>query len=174
MLFRRLVRQPGGGIRVTLPNAERAVLLDVATTLRQVIAGVDADTPPDELTGRLFPRAYEDPLEEMEYADAMMGSLVDTKRTLLDTFVDTLHGGRTTQGRWRTDLDPDQVEAWLAVLQDGRQVLSRVVGIETEADWERVEEIADEREDHAVLVLAYLGDLLNGMVLLLMGGLDDA
>lgn len=169
MLFRRLVRHPEGGVRVTLPTVERALLLDMAATIRGVIADVDAETPPDDLTGRLFPRAYADPLEEMEYADAMMGPLVEAKRTMLDTFEESLHSGKVTDRRWRTDLDEEQTTAWLTVLQDGRQVLSRTVGIHTEADWDT---LAD-RDDHSAVVLAYLGDLLNSLVVLLLGGMDD-
>ncbi len=55
------------------------------------------------------------------------------------------------------------------MLQDGRLVLSRAVGIETEEDWERL----DALDDEAALVLGYLGDLLNSLVMLLMGGLPD-
>ncbi|CAN5478502.1 hypothetical protein BH23ACT9_BH23ACT9_30390 [soil metagenome] len=169
MLYRRLLRRPEGGVRVNLPLAERGLLIDMASTLRNVIEGVDADTPHDDVTGRLFPRAYEDPLEQMQYAESMMGPLAESKRTLLDTFVESLHSGDVTDRRWRADLDPDQAAAWLAVLQDGRLVLSRAVGIETEMDWERLET----EDDEAALVLAYLGELLNSLVMLLMGGLQD-
>lgn len=169
MLFRRLVRRPEGGVRVTLPAVERSLLLDMASTLRTVVADVHPDTPPDDVTARLFPRAYEDPLEQMEYAEAMMSQLAESKRTMLDTFVDSLHAGDLRDRRWRTDLDDEQTTAWMTVLQDGRLVLSRAVGIETEADWERLET----EDDEAALVLAYLGELLNGLIELLMGGLPD-
>lgn len=170
MLFRRLVRHPEGGVRVTLPAVERALLLDLAATIRGVIADVDADTPPDDLTGRLFPRAYADPLEQMEYADAMMEPLAEAKRTMLDTFEESLHTGKVTDKRWRADLDDEQAHAWVTVLQDGRQVLSRAVGIQTEADWDTVYD----SQDHSAIVLGYLGDLLNALVILLMNGLPDA
>lgn len=167
--MRRLVRRPDGGVRVTLPVVERALLIDVASTLRTVVSDVDADTPQDDVTSRLFPRAYEDPLDQMQYADAMMGPLAESKRTLLDTFVDSLFTGELRERRWRTDLDEEQTTAWLTVLQDGRLVLSRAVGIRTEADWEGLES----QNDEAALVLGYLGELLNGLVMLLMGSLPD-
>ncbi|HUG83410.1 MAG TPA: DUF2017 family protein [Euzebya sp.] len=169
MLYRRLVRRPEGGVRVTLPTVERSLLIDMASTLRSVVSDVDADTPHDDVTGRLFPRAYEDPLEQMQYAESMMGPLAESKRTLLDTFVESLFGGDLDDRRWRTDLDDAQTSAWLAVLQDGRLVLSRAVGIETEEDWERLHHTDDE----AALVLDYLGELLNTLVMLLMGTLPD-
>lgn len=165
----RLVRTDDGGLRVTLPLIERTLLLDMAETLRDVIADVDADTPPDELTGRLFPRAYEDPLEQMAYAESTMSPLAEGKRTMLDTFEASLAGGRTTERRWSGDLDVEQISAWIAVLQDGRQVLARVVGIRTETDWESLE---DSGEDVAV-VLRYLGDLLNAFVVLMMGQIEQ-
>lgn len=171
MRFRRLVRRSDGSVRVTLPPVERTLLLDLASTLRQVIADVDADTPPNEVTGRLFPRAYEDPLEQMEYAEAMMPPLVEGKRTQLDTFTDSLKEGETVRDtRWRTDLDADQLAAWLAVLQDGRLVLSRAAGVETEADWERL----DATGTDLAVVLGYLGELLNGLVLIAMGSVGEA
>lgn len=169
MRLRRLVRRADGSVRVTLPTAERSLLIDMASTLRSVVSDVDADTPHDDVTARLFPRAYEDPLDQMEYAEAMMGPLAESKRTLLDTFVDSLFTGDLRERRWRTDLDDEQTTAWLTVLQDGRLVLSRAVGIQTEADWERLESLDDE----AALVLGYLGDLLNSLVMLLMGSLPD-
>ncbi len=169
VLYRRLIRRSEGGVRVTLPSGERALLLDMAHTLRGVIADVDADTPPNDVTGRLFPRAYEDPLDEMAYADSMMGDLVEGKRTMLDTFEESLQTGDVREKRWRADLDGDQVAAWMAVLQDGRLVLSRAVGIETEEDWEALHESSDEM----ALVLGYLGELLNGLVMLVMGTLDE-
>jgi hypothetical protein len=169
MMFRRLVRRPEGGVRVTLPAVERSLLLDVATTLRTVIADVGPDTPHDEITGRLFPRAYEDPLDQMQFAESMMGPLAESKRTLLDTFVESLLGGDVRQTRWRADLDDEQTTAWLTVLQDGRLVLAKAVGIETEQDWDDM----DIDTDEGALVLAYLGELLNGLVELLMEGLPD-
>ncbi|MEO2104105.1 MAG: hypothetical protein ABGZ36_00540, partial [Actinomycetota bacterium] len=48
MRFPRLVRHADGGVRVTLPTAERALLEDMVRTIRAAIAGGDADTPHDE------------------------------------------------------------------------------------------------------------------------------
>ena len=84
MRFPRLVRHADGGVRVTLPTAERALLEDMVRTIREVIAGVDADTPHDEVVGRLFPRAYEDPLEQMEYADTAIDLLAEAKEALVE------------------------------------------------------------------------------------------
>ena len=165
----RMVRHPEGGIRVTLPVGERAVLADMAQSLRGVIAGVDPDTPHDSLVGRLFPRAYDDPLDQMEYADTGIDLLAEAKRTLLDTFETSLAGGTTRGDLWRIDLDEEQTAAWLAVLQDGRLVLAHVVGIEAEDDWERLLDTDEE----AALILAYLGELLATLVHLLEGGLPD-
>jgi hypothetical protein len=169
VLLRRLVRRSGGGVRVTLPTHERALLLDLAASLADVVEGVGPDTPPTELTGRLFPRAYEDPLEQMEYAEAMLPQLAEAKRTMLDTFAETLRGGQVRGDRWRADLDDEGVAAWLAVLQDGRLVLARAAGIQTEEDWERLVEV----DETSAVVLSYLGELLDGLVGLVMGGLPD-
>ncbi len=48
-------------------------------------------------------------------------------------------------------------------------VLAEVVGIRTESDWD---DLATE-DDEAALVLAYLGELLVGLVTLLDGALPD-
>lgn len=169
MLLRRLVRRAEGGVRVTLPTAERKVLLDLATALRQRIADVDPDTPLDEITGRLFPAAYDDPLDEMEYAATAMQALAEGKRTMLDTFVESLHAGETRGGRWRADLDDEQTTAWLTVLQDGRLTLSRLLRIETEEDWEALR--GDDSD--LVMILEYLGHLLHHLVRLLSGALPE-
>lgn len=169
MRFPRLVRHADGGVRVTLPTAERALLEDMVRTIREVIAGVDADTPHDEVVGRLFPRAYEDPLEQMEYADTAIDLLAEAKRTMLDTFEESLRAGAVRRDIWRIDLTEEQTAAWLAVLQDGRLVLAQIVGIRTEEDWERL----IEADDEAALILAYLGELLGMLVLLLDGALPD-
>lgn len=169
MRYPRLVRHAEGGVRVTLPSVERALLLDMVSTIREVMKDVDADTPHDELVGRLFPRAYDDPLEQMEYADTAIGLLAEAKRTMLDTFEESLRAGTTRRDTWRIDLTEEQTAAWLAVLQDGRLVLAEVVGIRTESDWD---DLATE-DDEAALVLAYLGELLVGLVTLLDGALPD-
>lgn len=169
MLLRRMVRQPGGGVRVTLPVAERQLLADLAATLRSRISDVDPDVPFDAITARLFPRAYEDPLDQMQYAGSMMGPLAEAKRTQLDTFAESLVAGEVSGGTWRHVLTPDDCAAWMAVLQDGRLVLATAVGIETEEDWE---ELAAS-EDEVAIILDHLGMLLNTLVMLLMGDVTD-
>ena len=47
--------------------------------------------------------------------------------------------------------------------------MARIVGIDDELDWETLEQ----REDDSAIVLAYLGELLNSLVMLLMGALPD-
>lgn len=169
MRLPRMVRHPEGGIRVSLPVGERAVLADVAQSLRTVIAHVDPDTPHDSLVGRLFPRAYDDPLDQLEYAETGIDLLAEAKRTMLDTFEMSLASGTTRGDVWRIDLDDEQTAAWLAVLQDARLTLAHIVGIEREEDWEG---LLDDDEE-AGLILAYLGELLVTLVHLLEGGLPD-
>jgi hypothetical protein len=167
---RRLSRRAGGGVRVSLPPGERLLLLDLAATLREVIADVGPDTPPTPLTGRLFPRAYEDPLDQLQHAETAIPDLVESKRTLLDTFEATLRQPAEGGGRWRAALDDEGIAAWLAVLQDARLVLARLVGIEHEHDWD----LLDPAEDGTALALVYLGGLLDDLVGLVMGGMGPA
>ena len=161
----RVDRGPRGAIRITLPVGERSFLDDLARQLRKIVSDVDPTVPPDELRARLFPRAYEDPLDQNEYADQNTGPLAEAKRTALDTFLESLADGSERGGLWRIDLAREQVDAWLAVLNDGRLVLGKLAGIEDEDDWEMVRA----SEDDTGVLLDYLSMLQEGLLGLLLG-----
>ncbi len=168
-LFRSpITKGPDGGATVRIGMHERAVLADLAQQLRALVSDVDPSVPPDELRARLFPRAYEDPLDQHEYAEVATGQLAEHKTTMLDTFLATLDEGRVKGSTWTCDLDPDQTVAWLNVLNDGRLVLGKIVGIETEEDWETVRSSGDQ----AAILLDYLSMLQESLIGVMMGTLE--
>ena len=153
-------RGPGGSVLITLPVGERNILAHLAHGLVEVVSEVDPTQPPDALRARLFPRAYEDPLDQNEYAEMNTEPLAATKRKALDTFAATLRAGTEKGGMWRAQLDDEQVHAWLGVLNDARLVLGTVAGIETETDWEDLRDDADE----SAILLDYLSMLQESLL----------
>lgn len=165
MLARRAVKRHPGGVTVRLAAGEERFIEDVVRTIVALVDGVDADRPLDALQGRLLPRAYDDPLEQAEFADTMMGALVEGKMDALRAVHASLSRGVTARGSWSVDLEHDDAAAWLAVVNDGRLVLGRLAGITTEADWDT---LPDEQPDQAAM-LGYLGWLQEQLVEALLG-----
>jgi hypothetical protein len=164
--MRRFRRISDDHVQLRLPHAEKALLASVLPQLRAV---VDGDTGAEHLRTRLFPPAYEDPEHEREFRELVRDDLVEQRRAAVDTALATLEGGRTRARQWSVDLDPEQVQSWLSVLHDLRLVLAQVVGITTEADWER----SIEGADPADLLLWHVGALQEELLGVLMTGLGD-
>jgi hypothetical protein len=164
--MRRFRRISDDHVQLRLPHAEKALLASVLPQLRAV---VDGDTGAEHLRARLFPPAYDDPEHEREFRELVGDDLVDQRRAAVDTALATLEGGRTRARQWSVDLDPEQVQSWLAVLHDLRLVLAQIVGITTEADWER----SIDGADPADLLLWHVGALQEELLGVLMTGLGD-
>jgi hypothetical protein len=165
--MRRFRRLPDGRVQLRLPHAEKALLVTVIPQLRVVVEG-DADI--EHLRDRLFPRAYDDPEREREFHQLVGDDLVEQRLSAVDAALATLRDGRTKARQWEIDLDDEQVQSWLTVLHDLRLVLSQIVGITTEADWDRKLDGADP----AGMVLWHVGALQEELLGVLMGGLPDA
>ena len=164
--MRRFRRISDDHVQLRLPHAEKALLASVLPQLRAV---VDGDTGAEHLRSRLFPPAYDDPEHEREFRELVGDDLVDQRRAAVDTALATLEGGRTRARQWSVDLDPEQVQSWLSVLHDLRLVLAQIVGIKTEADWER----SIDGADPADLLLWHVGALQEELLGVLMTGLGD-
>jgi hypothetical protein len=164
--MRRFRRIPGDRVQLRLPHAERALLASVIPQLRMVVEG-DGDVA--NLRARLFPRAYDDPEREREFRQLVGDDLHQQRLAAVDTTLATLEDGHARARHWVVELDDEQVQCWLAVLHDLRLILAQIVGITTEADWDR------ERDgtDPAVLVLWHVGMLQEELLDLLMTGLPD-
>jgi hypothetical protein len=158
-----------GGLRVALSAAERAMLASLPAQLEPIITGAASDDRAARVHARLYPAAYEDPVLEGEYRDLAGEDLVEGRVDALQTFARTLRAGRTTGRSWTVDLGPDEAQAWLGVVNDARLVLSDVVGIVSEEQWED----GPDPDDGASMLLWYLGWLEEQLVAAMMGSLPD-
>lgn len=159
-------RLPGGGVRVRLSSREREILRSLPDQLRPVLAG---DEDPHQVRARLFPPAYDDPVEEDEYRQLIGEGLVEERMAAVDAFARTIEGGRMGRLTWTVELSADEAEAWLSTVNDVRLLLASVVGIASEDEWE----IGPDRRDPASVILWYLGWLEEELVAALMGGLPE-
>jgi hypothetical protein len=154
-------------VQMRLPYAEKALLASVIPQLRTVVEG---DAGVEHLRHRLFPPAYDDPKREREFQRLVGDDLVAQRLAAVDTTLATLHAGHNKARQWVIDLDDEQVQSWLSVLHDLRLVLAQIVGITTEADWDRRRDASDPAD----LVLWHVGALQDELLGVLMGGLDQS
>jgi hypothetical protein len=120
-------RNRSGGFDVILEAGETAVLTRLCEELTTLLAdGESPGTHGDPVLERLFPRAYLDPTEEEAESDwqrLVHDDLVDGRRRALALVEGTLAGAQLRRGRYELTLSEDQVQAWLAVLNDARLAL---------------------------------------------------
>ena len=132
--------EPDGGMRVTLSREERELLQSLPEQLRGLYEVGGADEDP--VSARLFPRAYLDPTAEdaeREWRELVHPELVRERLAALERVAGTLDGA-STQGRQVTaSLTPDDVQAWLGVLNDARLALGIRLGVTEHTDYEDVE-----------------------------------
>jgi hypothetical protein len=150
-----------------LPHAEKALLASVIPQLRTVVEG-DADV--EHLRARLFPPAYDDPEREREFRRLVGDDLLNQHLSAVDITLATLNEGQNKARLWVVDLDPEQVQCWLSVLHDLRLVLAQIVGITTEADWDRKVDGSEPTD----LVLWHVGALQEELLGVLTGGLNES
>ncbi|HEX4817550.1 MAG TPA: DUF2017 domain-containing protein [Nonomuraea sp.] len=140
----------GGGVVARFEAAEVSLLRSlVSMTLGLVTPGETSDdpleralgigngsAPSDPVLARLFPSAYEDDKEAAEFRRYTEATLRDGKRADAQTVFDTARSGRT-------ELTPEQAQAWLRALNDVRLTL----GTRLEVTEEIHDEIAEMSED---------------------------
>jgi hypothetical protein len=118
-------------LTVSLAEEELGLLRSLPEQLREVFEG-DEDEP---ARSRLFPRAYLDPTAETEEAEwqALVGpSLLRERLDALQLITGTLGRAVLVGDWWQIDLAPDEVQAWLGVLNDTRLVLGTRLGVTEE------------------------------------------
>lgn len=163
-------RLPGGGIRVRLSGRERDLLRSLPDQLRPLLAGErDVVTDAGRLSDRLYPSAYDDPLDELEYRELIGTSVSSERLAAVEAFARTLDGGTARRLTWSTHLDADEAHAWLSALNDARLTLAMVVGVTDESVWDRGPSTGDDRS----LALYYLGWLQEQLLAALSGTLQD-
>jgi hypothetical protein len=116
---------------VSLQAEELALLRALPQQLREVF---DSDDD-DPARARLFPRAYLDPTAETEEAEwqALVGpELLRERLDAVELITTTLDRAEQAGDWWQIALDPDEVQAWLGVLNDTRLVLGTRLGVTEE------------------------------------------
>ncbi|MFI5053511.1 MAG: DUF2017 family protein [Acidimicrobiia bacterium] len=126
--WKRFRGGPADTLIVSLAAEELELLRLLPEQLRDVLDG-PADDPARE---RIFPRAYLDPTAEnaeREWQELVHPELLRDRVDALDLITVTL-GRAQPAGEWsEITLAPDEVHAWLGVLNDTRLVLGTRLGV---------------------------------------------
>jgi hypothetical protein len=157
MLLRRVRRTRKGDYEVRLPQAERRLLATIVPQLRAVVAE-DAGSAADPNLRRLFPTAYpDDPALDREYHGLVADDLLARRLAALDTVAETVDATR---------LDEEQLLAWMGAVNDLRLVLGTRLDVSEDTD---LSARADDPDADSLAVYAYLGHLLESIVIALSG-----
>ena len=152
-LFRRsrIRRTRRGAYRVELPEEERDLLRRLLPQLRALLSGED---PGDGRTRRLYPPAYTDDAEaDAEYQRLMREDLVVSRLAALEAVEASVEA---------TELDEQQLLAWLGSVNNLRLVLGTLLDVSEELD---LGELPEETPDiEAYALYAYLSSLLGEIV----------
>ncbi|MDQ2650010.1 MAG: DUF2017 domain-containing protein [Actinomycetota bacterium] len=157
-LFRksRIRRTRDGRYELALPEIEREVLDDLAGQLSELLAA----TTDDPAVRRLFPTAYHDDVErDREYQQLVRDDLLERRLANLATVQETAPAA--------TELDEEQVTAWMQAINDLRLVL----GTRLDVSEEPVEVDLDDPAAPLLGVYDYLGYLMSEIVDALEAGL---
>ncbi|MDQ6614291.1 MAG: DUF2017 domain-containing protein [Actinomycetota bacterium] len=139
MFGRRVKRVRSGQYQLRLPSEERELLRDLPVQMTQLLGQTD-----DPALKRLFPPAYvDDPEGEAEYRRLVGDDLLAGRKAALATMEATVDA---------TELDEEQITAWLSSLNDLRLVLG------TQLDIQEDEEPLDTPIHHLYYYLTMLED----------------
>ena len=150
---------------VAPPTNVNADPLAVELGLEDLDTGVDLSgmgllEERDPVTQRLFPDAYEQPADAMEFRRFTEMGLRQAKTAAARTMLDSC----ASSGE-KITLNRDQAMAWLTALNDIRLALSVHLGIETSADAERLAaEPADDETRATYDLYDYLAFLQETLV----------
>jgi hypothetical protein len=157
----------GDGVIVSLETAEVELLRSVPAELQTVLAGSAKDDP---VYNRLFPSAYLDPTEEnaeQEWQELVHPELLRERLAALELVATTLDRAVTKRGRAELELAPDEVQAWMGVLNDARLALGTRLGVTEQAEAEEIDPSAPDAAAHALY--GWLTWLQNDLVETLLG-----
>jgi Domain of unknown function (DUF2017) len=136
-------------IRLRLRDYERELLQHLFAEMRLLL---EAELPKaDPVTARLFPDAYEEPVDQTAYQDLVGDQLRRDKLTALGDLEESIHG----EGSIDLKLSEDEASKWLAVVND----LRLAIGTRLEVTEEKMEQEIDENdpEASALSALHWLG-----------------
>jgi hypothetical protein len=158
----------GEGVLVSLEPNEVELLRSIPNELQTTLAGSPAKDDP--VYKRLFPSAYLDPTEEsaeQEWQELVHPELLRERLAALERVTSTLDRAVTTRGHSEVELGPEEVEAWLGVLNDARLALGTRLGVTEEAEAEEIDPSASDAAAHAMY--GWLTWLQNDLVETLLG-----
>ena len=130
---------PDGGMRVTLAREERELLRNLPDELRGLYEHGPSDD--DAVSARLFPRAYLDPTAEdaeREWRDLVHPELIRERLAALERVASTLDAVTDAGREVVAELTPDDVQAWLGVLNDSRLALGTRLEVTEDTDYDDV------------------------------------
>jgi Domain of unknown function (DUF2017) len=166
---RRVNRRRDGRVDLTLEPAEVELIRDLPEQLRALYEG-DHD---DLARRRLFPRAYLDPTEEQaesDWEEVAHPGLLQGRLDALTRLTESVAGAEPIRkDRFVVHLQPDDVQTWLAVLNDARLALGTRIGVTDDTDLAQLEPTAPETP--AVAAYAWLTYLEGELVDALLGDL---
>jgi Domain of unknown function (DUF2017) len=160
----------GDGLLVSLEAAEVELLRSVPSELQTVLGGSSAKDKDDPVYNRLFPSAYLDPTEEsaeQEWQELVHPELLRERLAALELVATTLDRAVTKRGRAELELAPDEVQAWMGVLNDARLALGTRLGVTEQTEAEEIEPSGPDAAAHALY--AWLTWLQNDLVETLLG-----
>jgi Domain of unknown function (DUF2017) len=141
----------GSGVVVTLEANEVELLRTIPDEVRGALA--DPGGKDDPVHNRLFPSAYLDPTEEsaeQEWQELVHPELLQSRLAAVDLVTATLDRAATKRGRAEVELTPEEVEAWLGVVNDARLTLGTRLGVTEDAESEAIDPSDPEAAAHAV------------------------
>ena len=165
-MARRFARRRGGRVDATFEPGELDLLVGLPEQLR-ALYGSDENDP---ARTRLFPRAYLDPTEEQaeqEWQELVHPELLADRLEALQRLAATLDGAEPARrDRVVVHVGPDDVPAWLSVLNDARLALGARLGVTDDTD---VTEVSPDDPNGAVIAaytwLTYLeGELVEALL----------
>jgi Domain of unknown function (DUF2017) len=141
----------GDSVVVTLDANEVELLRTIPDEVRDALT--DPPSKDDPVYNRLFPSAYLDPTEEsaeQEWQELVHPELLQSRLAALELVMVTLDRAVTKRGRAEVELAPEEVEAWLGVVNDARLTLGTRLGVTEDAEAEAIEPSDPEAPAHAV------------------------
>ena len=166
---RRVNRRGDGRVDLTLESVEVELIRDLPEQLRALYEG-DHD---DLARRRLFPRAYLDPTEEQaesDWEELVHPGLLQGRLDALARLTASVAGAEPIRrDRFVVHLQPDDVQAWLAVVNDARLALGTRIGVTDDTDLARLDPTTPEAP--AVAAYAWLTALEGELVDALLGDL---
>ena len=130
----------GEGIVVTLDANEIELLRTIPDEVRRALE--KPTSKDDPVYNRLFPSAYLDPTEEsaeQEWQELVHPELLQSRLAALELVTTTLERAVTKRGRAEVELAPEEVEAWLGVVNDARLTLGTRLGVTEDAEAEALD-----------------------------------